>query len=569
MNIIDSIVGIFSPAAQLRRIEARATIQQVNKLLGSGKGPYAAATLNRLNALRGTVTKENEVSGSRIDFLRAQSWDLYRDNPSCRKIVRSLEAKVIGKGMHPESLAVNVDGTPNTPFRERSMQLWERLQSGFDSRGMPGKGGLTMGCQQRLALRAVILSGDTLYRIKPITPAEQERRSLPIAAVLQLVDSCRLADESEIRTNELREGNFVFRGIEFNANNERVAYWVKNSSIVDSATAPANATRVPVEKMGHLFIEEDIDQGRGVPMFSSAILRARRTDDLEFNVVTASSMASCVVAAYSKPTGATKVGLNQGSEYNSTSSDGTDLTDSDGNTINKIQPGMVINKGKDGSFELLSPNQPNMNPEAFVQHMQRGTASAMPGTKASTVTGDYRNSSFSSERSADNDCWPEIQIVQEWFASQYCQPIWETILRTAIMEGYFDGIVSAEEFQSDPGRFCAANWQGPIALSINPKDDEEASAARIRNGRSSPQMECAKVNVNWRDVLSDIAEFYEVAQQKGIPTEVVNNILGVDTQDQIAAAAIADQQAAQEQVASGSPPRSRHEAELMERISNE
>jgi capsid protein len=206
-----------------------------------------------------------------------------------------------------------------------------------------------------------------------------------------------------------------------------------------------------------------------------------------------------------------------------------------------------------------------MNPEAFVQHLQRGTASAMPGTKASTVTGDYRNSSFSSERSADNDCWPEIQIVQEWFASHYCQPIWETVLRTAIMEGYFDGIVSAEEFQESPNRYSAANWQGPIALSINPKDDEEASAARIRNGRSSPQMECAKVNVNWRDVLSDFAEFYQVARQKGIPDEVVNNILGVDAQDQIAAAAMAE---TQQQIKSGQPPRSLHEAELMERITN-
>lgn len=535
MNILDSIIGFFSPEAGIRRMEARAALSQVNKFLGTAKGPYAAANINRLNALRTVVQKENEVSGSRLDALRAQSWDLYRDNPTCRKIVRSLESKVIGKGMHPESLATNSDGTPNTQFRERSMQLWERLQSGFDSRGMPGKGGLTMGCQQRLALRAVILSGDTLYRIKPITPAEQDRRNLPVAIVLQLVDSCRLADESEIQTQRLADGHFIFRGIEFNANNERVAYWVKNSTIVDSASAPTTVTRIPVEKMGHLFLEEDIDQGRGVPMFSSAILRARRTDDLEYNVLTASAMASCMVAAYSKPTGANKLGLNQGSEYNSSSADGTDLTDSDGNTINKIQPGMVVNKGKDGSFELLSPNQPNMNPEAFVQHLQRGTAAAMPGTKASTVTGDYRNSSFSSERSADNDCWPEIQIVQEWFASQYCQPIWETILRTAIMEGYFDGIVSAEEFQDEPGRFCAANWQGPVALSINPKDDEEASAARVRNGRSSPQMECAKVNVNWRDVLSDIAEFYEVAQQKGIPTEVVNNILGVDTQDQIAA----------------------------------
>jgi capsid protein len=241
-----------------------------------------------------------------------------------------------------------------------------------------------------------------------------------------------------------------------------------------------------------------------------------------------------MVAAYSKPTGANKLGLNQGTEYNSNSADGSDLTDSDGNTINKIQPGMVINKGKDGSFELLSPNQPNMNPEAFVQHLQRGTAAALPGTKASTVTGDYRNSSFSSERSADNDCWPEIQIVQEWFASHYCQPIWETILRTAVFEGYFDGIVSAEEFQSNPEMFSSANWQGPVALSINPKDDVRAASERIHAGLSSLQMECAKINVNWRDVLNDVAELYEVAEAKGIPTEVINNIMGIDAQDQMA-----------------------------------
>jgi capsid protein len=152
----------------------------------------------------------------------------------------------------------------------------------------------------------------------------------------------------------------------------------------------------------------------------------------------------------------------------------------------------------------------------------------LPGTKSSTVTGDYRNSSFSSERSADNDAWPEINIVQEWFASSYCQPIWETILRTAIMEGYFDGIVSAYEFQSAPGRFSAANWQGPVALSINPKDDAASAAARVKGGISSVQMECAKVNVNWRDVLNDHAELYAVAKEKGIPDVVVANMLGIE-----------------------------------------
>lgn len=541
MNIVDSIIGFFSPEAGIRRAQARANLKQINKYMGTFNGPYAAAQISRLNAFRNPHQKENEVPRARIDKLRADSWNLYRDNPSCRKIIRSLEAKVIGKGLHPESLATYDDGSPNVEFRQRAKRLWDELQSGFDSRGMPGRGGLTMGCLQKLAFRTVVLSGDTLYRLKPVRAAVQEERGLPIALTLQLIDSCRLADEMDIRDNEVPSGSFVFRGIELDVDGNRTHYWIKNASPIDPATQPGVAERIPASKIGHLFFEEDIDQLRGVPWLASALLRVRRTDDLEYNVLTASAMAACVVAKYSRPTGTSKVGLNQGSEYVATSADGTDLTDADGNTINKIQPGMVVNTGKDGSFDLMSPSQPNMNPEAFVQHLQRGTATAVPGVKSSTITGDYRNSSFSSERSADNDVWPEIQIVQNWFASNFCQPIWETVLRTAVLEGYFDGIVSAAEFQANPQRFCAANWQGPVALSINPKDDAAAASARISGGLSSLQMECAKVNVNWRDVLNDVAELYQVAREKGIAPEVINNIMGVDSQDQIAAATAAQQ----------------------------
>ena len=38
------------------------------------------------------------------------------------------------------------------------------------------------------------------------------------------------------------------------------------------------------------------------------------------------------------------------------------------------------------------------NAEAWIQHMLRSTAAGTPGTKSSTVTGDFRRSSFSSER---------------------------------------------------------------------------------------------------------------------------------------------------------------------------
>lgn len=549
MNWLDSLIGYVSPAAAVRRLQARATLQNMQKLIGSTSGPYDAAVANRMNKLTRAIVKENDVPSVQVDALRADAWKLYRNNPSARKIVRSLESKVIGRGMVPESLAVRPDGTPHVEFRARAKELWDRIQSGFDARGLPGQGGQTFPQLQKLALRSVILSGDTLFRLRPIDATRQQERDLPVSLVLQLIDSCRLADEAEVPRYRIAAGNAIFRGIEINSDGERLGYWLRVQP--GQGLNPSGEVKFfPVREVGHLFVEDDIDQLRGVPWFAAAILTIRDTGDLQYNVLKASALAACFVGSYSKPTGASRFGLNQAAETVSGTADGTDLTDGDGNTITKLQPAMLINTGKDGSFQLHSPNQPNMNPEAFVQHLQRGTATAFPGIKSSTITGDYRQSSFSSERSADNDAWPELHDVQEWFAASFCQPIYETVLRNAVFNGFFDGIVTTAEFQDSPGYFSACKWQGPVALSINPRDDVAAAAERIHAGLSSLQMECAKVNVNWRDVLNHTAEIYAVAAEKQIPEAVVNQFLGVDTSDQLA-----DQTAAgtatQEVVANG------------------
>ena len=185
MNALDRLISYLSPSLALQRMAARASLQQIAQLTGTPRGPYAAANVTRLNALAQPVTKENQVSGSRVDSLRSQSWDLFRDNPSARKIVRTIVSKVVGaRGMMPESLAMNADGTPNVAFREKAQELWQRIQSGFDSRGLPGRGGSTFAQLQKLALRATILSGDTLYRLVPIDEAKRRRHDLPIPMTL-------------------------------------------------------------------------------------------------------------------------------------------------------------------------------------------------------------------------------------------------------------------------------------------------------------------------------------------------------------------------------------------------
>ena len=395
---------------------------------------------------------------------------------------------------------------------------------------MPGQGGVTFAGQQRLALSATVLSGNCLYRLKPIDQLKADQRALPVPMTLQLIDADRLVDR--IQVHDIADSHTFERGIEFDADGERFRYWLKPQT--KNGVTSGEPIKVPAAEMFHLFTEDDIDQILGSTWFAATLIGMRDIGDIEYNYQKSTAMASCVVMGVRLPTGKTRFGLNASTETQAGTYDGTDLTDHDGNAVTKMQPGMIVNLGKDGALESVAPNIQTGNAESFLTHKLRATAGGLPGVKSSTVTGDYRNSSFSSERSADNDCWPEIEALQEWFASGFCQPIFAAVVKAAVAGGYFDGIITAGEFSDSPGRYLAAKWQGPIQLSINPVDDTNAAALRMHHGLSSLQMECAKVSVNWRDVLRDNAELRQAADEADLPPEFINNVFGVDAQDVIA-----------------------------------
>ncbi len=535
LALSDRIISLFSPRWALSRFSARATLQQMATVVG-GSGGYDAGKLTRFTRGRvGSDVKENSIPTEQLDRLRSSAWNAWRNNPYARKIVRAIEAKVIGPAMVPESLAVHPDGSPNTEFRKRCKQLWSAIECGFDVRGLPGQGGQTMPGLQRLALRACVLSGNVLHQLVPIDTAEMLRRDLPVPVALQFIDISRLTDD--VPPHEIKSGHSLYRGIEFMPNGQRAAYWVTDG--VPGSLDGQKARRIPVEQVRHLFTEDDIDQVLGVTWFASSMLPMRDANDLQFNVLKSTAMAACVAMGIRKPTGKSRFGLNAATEAQSGTADGTDLTDIDGNAISKMQPGMIVNLGETGDLQSFSPNQPNINPEGFVQHMLRGVTAGMPAVKSSTVIGDYRQASFSSEKSADNDIWPEVMALQEWFASGFCQPIYEAVVKAAVISGYFGPTLSAEAFAAQPGLYLAAKWQGPVAQSINPEKDITAAAMRMQHGLSSPQMECARMNVSWSDVLNDVADFYATAEAKGIPEAVVNNVFSVDAQDQLAAETVA------------------------------
>lgn len=513
---LDKFIGIFAPRYALERQAARTLSWSMDSWGGNGPHGYDGGKKNRLTkGWMGANLNENAIPRGQIDQLRWNSWELFRNNPHARKICRTLEAKVIGRGLVPSSQAVRRDGTAYIEFREAVARLWLDIADELDVRGAPGRGGQCIADLQKTALRAVILGGEVLYAGKRRTPAKAMSLGLTIPLQLQLIHAQRLAN-----ITASHEGREIYQGVELNEDGSRAAYWLYDRHPAEPLARTTDPERFSASRIGHLFVSDDVDQLRGTPWFAAALLQMRDTSDYQYNELKASALAACIVLGYRRASGQSQLGLQAPNNW--------DLTDADGNKITQIQPGMLLDLGQTGEIEGFNPARPSTSAEAWINHMIRSTATAVPGVKGSTLTGDYRNSSFSSERSADNDNWPEIEGVQDWFCSDFMQPIYQEVIRTAFLTGYFDGIVSDSEFADNEKAFLAAEWQGPVSLSINPTDDAKAAALRIQNGTSSPQIECAKLGRNWRKIQRDVDEYRQNAEAIGLPDEYLNTVFDAE-----------------------------------------
>lgn len=529
---LDSLIAVVSPkwaadrAAyrhQYAAITASTTSgrhRAMDQLIGSGgSGGYEAGKADRLKGRMATCTHENDVPRVQIDRLRARSWQLFRNNPQARKICRTLGAKVVGRGLSPQPQTITAEGEPFVEFRKRARHIWDEFCKEADFRGKPGRGGQHFTSLAKTALRSVMLSGGTLFRFRHIDAQSQAQLGLMVPLQIQLLHIDRL--------NQTVNGPRQFYGVEFDADGKPATYHVLTG--VDEQDGSKSEKTVPVSSkvMGHLFAEDDIDQILGAPWFGAALLTMDDRRDYEYSELVAAHMGSCIVAGYRRSRGQTSgIGLPGGdANY--------ELTDADGNKITHMQPGMFLDLGQDGEIQMVNPQRPNSMAGEFIGHLLRTEAVSMPGIKSSTLTGDYRNSSYSSERSADNDTWPEIEEIQDWFSVGFCQPIYEEVMAAAVMAGLFNDVkgFTAQDFASRKREYLKTNWQGPVPRSINPKDDADAARERVKNANSSPQREAAQIGRNWREILQEISEFKQYAEELGLPADIWQQALGIEQKD--------------------------------------
>jgi lambda family phage portal protein len=521
-NLLDSAISFFSPRWGAERLQYREYAKSIQS--SAGKSDH----------LKGRISgdpHENCIPRDQIARLRWRSWNLYRNCPQARKICRTIGAKVIGTGLVPQSQATKRDGKPHTDFRRRAREVFGEFSKECDFRGRPGLGGQSFPCQSKTALRGTMLSGGVFVRFHHLTPAQQKKLGLLVPLQIQLIHVDRL-DES-------KHGGKFFYGLELDDLGRVIAAWLQPGGVEkEKNPVKQNSVRVPASELLHLMAEEDVDQMLGTPWFGAALLTMTDRQEYQYNEMIAAKLSSCVVLGYRR-----SAGQRSGMGLQPSGGD-RDLVDASGNPVTHMQPGMILDLGQTGEFDMANPTRPNSGGGEFISHLVRSEAVSVPGVKGSTLTNDYRQSSFSSERSADNDAWPEIEELQDWFSLSFAQRVYEECINAAVLAGLFDGVkeFSTADFIARRREYLKANWQGPVPRSINPRDDAEASRTRIKNINSSPQREAGQLGRDWRELLQEVDEFIEYAEELDLPEEIYMQALGVEPKDTMAAETAASEQ---------------------------
>ena len=161
----------------------------------------------------------------------------------------------------------------------------------------------------------------------------------------------------------------------------------------------------------------------------------------------------------------------------------------DENSI-ELGPGAIIDLNPGEDVQFADPKHPNTGYDAFTSATIRmnGAALEIPPE----VMLKQFSTSYSAARGALNEFWRTCGMQRDWFADDFCQPVYEEWFTEAVARGR----ISAPGYFSDPAirkAYTACSWNGPARTNLNPVQEVTAAIKRVEACFSTAQEETAQM----------------------------------------------------------------------------
>ena len=435
-----------------------------------------------------TSKSPHEDISENVELLRERSRDLYAGGgPLGRGAIDRIVLNALGSGLR---LNVRIDPERLGMSESESRKWAANVESQFDYWASSKRADFTRKLNfyemQVLAFKSVLLDGECLVNL-----TYKRERGCRYSLCLQLIESDRLMTPSPRPS-----GAMIDEGVEIDEYGTPLAYWISNrnpKAEITNQPSRIEYTRLPVNKpycnqrnIIHLINPERINQNRGVPFLAPVIEQLKqlgRYTDAELMGAVISGMYAIFFEHDFRPEGA--VGEEQYA-----SEEGFGPVENDEREITQEQMyGLVMDLPEGVKATSVSPSRPNTSFEAFVEALVRqiGGCLGIP----SELLFLHFTASYSASRGALLEAWKLFRYWREWFAMNFCQPVYEMWLAEAV-EGY----VNAPGFFEDDytqSLYAWAEWTGPSQGQLDPVKEVNASILRVKNGFSTYQRETSEL----------------------------------------------------------------------------
>ena len=471
-------------------------VRPANKGYGDAGASYAKKALKGFIAASGSPREDIDAHNY---TLRQRARMLYMAAPVATSAIKTNRTNVIGCGLQLKSRInrVKLGLTPEQAKEwqrktEEEFELWAANKRNCDAIGVNN-----FYTAQQLALASCLLSGDMIVLLKHEDPTvlnpyglrfhmiEADRVSTPTAMT---AGSSFFANMTQ---GETKEGNRIYDGIEVDKNGRIIAYWIRNTYPFQQTADKTEWKRVLAtgEETGlpnvlHVMETERPEQYRGVSYLAQVIeplLQMRRYTDSELTAAVVESFFTAFIKTEADP--------NE-NPYNEVGGDGTEQVSDDPSEY-EMGPGQIniMKPGEDVVFG--DPKRPAGGFDGFVVAIckQIGAALEIP---ADLLLKSF-NASYSASRAALLEAWKAFKMRREWFADDFCRPLYEVWMAEAVARGR----IIAPGFFSDPAiraAWLGSEWIGPTQGQLDPVKEITAEQLACENGFSTHEQSTIRLN---------------------------------------------------------------------------
>ena len=469
MGWLTDMIGRVSPQAALRRQQAANALQLAKGV--EKRGFNAASRGRRMKHWNPGATSANAEHTAAAPTVRARARDAVRNDSWAKRGAEIWTECAVSSGIMPEPQT----GTDRLDRQIR--EAFEEFNENCDASGQDDFFGL-----QDLASQTVFESGDVLIRRR----WRRDSDGLAIPVQFDLMEPDHL-DFARLKNG----GNDVVAGIELDALNRRLAYWLYRQHPGDNRLMQGLSLashRVPADSLAHAYVKRRPGQLTGVPMLATALVDMRDLQEYEGAEAVRKKVEACFAAFVTTQDPADPPLLGEESE------------DDDGR-LETLEPGMIeyLEAGEDVKFGAPAPTA---GFEGYTRQRLHRIASAM-SMPYMLLTGDVSQANWSSYKAGIVPFKAAVRRYQRrTLIPNACRPMWRWFIDAAVLAGR----VSEANY--------SVAWTLPGFEPIDRLKEAVADQVEARIGKTPMQDIIRARGGNPDKVLADFAKWAEQIDER-------------------------------------------------------